>query len=269
MPRAIWNGVITFGMVSIPVGLTTAVQEKDVHFHQVHGVCGSRIRYQKFCPVCDRVVTDEELKKGYEVAKGRYVLMEAEDFEGLPVPSQHAIEVAAFVKAEEIDPIYYDRSYYVEPEAMGRKPFSLLMRALKEKGVNALAKIALRSKESLCVLRPMDGVLVLETLYYPEEIRKPSEKASPEESSGESKEFKMALSLIDLLSEEFDPAKYEDEYRKALLHRIEEKAEGHQVEQPPTEAPESNVIDLMEALRRSVEEAKKGKEKEPAHRKAS
>jgi DNA end-binding protein Ku len=254
MARAIWNGVITFGMVSIPVGLYTAVQDKDLRFNQIHEVCGSRIKQQKFCPVCDRVVESGELVKGYEYSKGSYVHLHDEDFEQLPVASKHAIEVTAFVKAEEIDPLYFDSSYYLKPEETARKPYKLLLQALRDKGVAAVGKIAMRSRENLCLLRATDEGVVLETLFYPDEIRKP-ETVALEDVQVEERELKMAETLVDYMSEEFDPQKYKDAYREALLGRIEDKVAGRQLVEAPV--PEQvQVVDLMEALRQSLEQAK-------------
>jgi DNA end-binding protein Ku len=258
LPRSIWNGVITFGMVSIPVGLTTAVSEKDISFHQLHKKCGSRIKYQKWCPHDEEVVSNDEIVKGYEYSKGNYVIMTDEDFEDVPVPSKHTIEVIAFVKSEEIDPIYYDTTYFLEAGEAGKKPFALLMKAMQGKKVQALGKIALRQKENLCVIREGDeGSVVLETLFWPDEIRK-----APDQELGDvkvdEKELKMAHSLIEMLEEEFEPEQYKDEYRKALLERIEAKVEGKEVQHAPEAAP-AKVVDLMEALKRSLEEAKKKK----------
>jgi DNA end-binding protein Ku len=254
MARAVWNGVITFGMVSIPVGLYTATQEKDLRFNQIHEVCGSRIKQQKFCPVCDRTVEGAELVKGYEYTKGMYALLNDEDFETLPVPSKSTIEVVAFVKAEEIDPLYFDSSYYLKPDDAARKPFKLLMRTLEDKKVSAVAKVAMRSKENLCLLRPGKDTVILETLYYPDEIRTP-ETTSLGDVNVDERELKMAESLVDLMMEEFEPAKYKDEYREALLERIEAKVAGKELREAPV--PEQvKVIDLMDALKQSLEQAK-------------
>lgn len=258
MARSIWNGVITFGMVSIPVGLTTAVQEKDIHFNQIHKKCGSRIKLQKWCPHDEEVVPPDEIVRGYEYSKGSYVLMTEEDFEDVPVPTKHTIEVIAFVKAEEIDPIYYDSTYYLEAGEAGKKPFALLMKAIKGKGVQALGKIALRNKESLCVIREgTGGGVVLETLFFPDEIREPVNQ-NLEDIKIDDKELKMANSLIEMLEETFDPSQYHDEYRQALMQRIEDKVAGKEVQHAPEAAP-AKVVDLMEALKRSLEEAKKKK----------
>jgi DNA end-binding protein Ku len=256
MARSIWNGVITFGMVSIPVGMSPATSEKDLRFNQIHEVCGSRIKLQKYCPVCERTVEAEELQRGYEISKGNYAIVSDEDFEALPVPSKHTIEVGAFVKAEEVDPLYFDRSYYLDPTEAGKKPLALLYRALQEKGVSAIAKIALRQKEHLCLLRPSDGTIVLETLYYPDELRQSETKI--DDVKVDDKELKMAMSLVDLLEEEFDPAKYKDEYRDALMERIEAKLHGGEIREAP-EVAEPQVVNLMDALRASLEQAQKAK----------
>jgi len=257
MARSIWNGAISFGMVSIPVRLSTAVGEKDVSFHLLHEKCGSRLKQLRNCPVCERSVENDEIVRAYEYAKGQHVVMEPEDFEKVPLPSKHRIEVESFAKAEEIDPIYYDTTYYLEPEDVGRKPYALLVKALTDKGVVAVGKVALRHKESLCLIRPSGGKLVIETLYYPDEIRKPEEFSVDLDAIGE-KELAMADSLVDLLQEPFDPSKYHDAYREALLEVIEAKMQGGEVRAQP-EVAETGVIDLMDALRASVEAAKRKK----------
>lgn len=262
MARSIWNGLITFGMVSIPVKLFVATESKDVSFNQLHAECHGRLKQLRWCPVCEREVAWGEIVRGYEYAKDQYVVLADEDFERLPLPSQRVIELSAFVRAEEIDPVYYEKSYYLEPDQAGVKPYTLLMRALREKGLTAVAKIALRNKERLCALRPLDGTLMLETLYYPDELRvqRGVELADIQVSE---RELEMAYQLIDLLSEPFDPAKYRDEYRAALMEIIEAKLAGQEVVEAPAPA-EAKVTDLMAALQASVEAAMKRKELELA-----
>jgi DNA end-binding protein Ku len=261
--RPIWNGAISFGMVVIPVKLFTATESKDISFHLIHEECGSRIKQVRWCPVDDREVPYDELARGYEYAKGEHVLLSEEDFEKLPLASKHTIELNAFVDAKQIDPIYYEKSYYLEPTEVGVKPYALLMRALEEKGLTAVAKLAIRNKERLCALRPADGTLMLETLYYPDEIR--AERTQIEDVKVSDAELKMAFSLIDAYSEDFAPEKYHDEYREALMELIEAKLQNREVVEQPEPAA-SNVTDLMAALRASVAAAKKakGEEKEPA-----
>jgi DNA end-binding protein Ku len=246
-------------MVTIPVGLHSATEEKEVHFNQLHKDCGARVRYQKVCPVHEKVLNPEEIERGFEISKGRYVVVTDKELDGLPIPSKHTIEVTAFVKTEEIDPLYFDRPYFIEPSDAGKKPLALLVRALTEKGVAALAKVALRNRETLCLLRVSSGSLILELLHWPDEIRKPVSQVDMEEKV-DPKQLKMAESLIDLLADSFDPSNYHDEFRETLKSLIEAKAQGQPVTESPTEEP-AKVIDLMEALRRSVEAAKGQKRK--------
>ncbi|HYU21294.1 MAG TPA: Ku protein [Chloroflexota bacterium] len=260
MPRAIWNGVITFGIVSIPVKLYAATESKDVSFNQLHRECHSRIKQRRWCPVCEREVDNEEIVKGYQYAKDQYVVLTDDDFERLPVASKHTIQLAAFVEAKEIDPVFHEKSYYLEPDEVGLKPFALLMRALKMKELTALANIAIRQKERLCALRSFNGTMMLDTLYYPDEIRIERHRQLPEEQVPE-RELQMALSLIDLLSDEFDPQKYHDNYREALMEVIEAKLQGAEVVEAAP-APATNVTDLMAALKASVDAVKKRKESE-------
>lgn len=257
MPRSIWNGVISFGVVSIPVKLYTATEDKDISFNLLHKECGARLKQLRWCPVHERSVEWGEVVRGYEYARDEYVVMSEEDFEKLPLPSKHTVELSAFVKAEEIDPIYYQKTYYLEPDERGAKPFALLMKALKEKQLTGLAKIAIRNKEQLCALRPVDGTLALETLFYPDEIREAPTEISDVDVS--EREMEMAFTLIDLLSEPFDPTKYKDEYREALMQVIDAKLEGEEVRGVPTPQP-TKIPDLMSALKASVEAAKKGRE---------
>ncbi len=254
MPRSIWNGVISFGMVSIPVKLLTATDSRDVSFNLLHADGGHRIKQQRWCPVHERAIEWGDVVRGYEYAKDEYVVMEDADFEKLPLPSKQTVELSAFVKADDIDPIYYEKSYYLEPDEKGVKPFALLMRALDEKGLTGIAKIAIRNKEQLCALRAMDGTLVLETLLYPDEIRAAPEEVGDVEVS--KKELDMAFKLIDLMTEEFEPGQHKDEYREALMRVIEAKLEGMELEEAVVATP-AKVTDIMSALKKSVAAAKK------------
>ena len=258
-PTSIWNGVISFGMVSIPVKLYTATRSKDISFHLLHKDCGTRLQQLRWCPTHERPVEWDEVSRGYEYAREEHVVLTEEDFEKLPLPSKQTVELSAFVKAEEIDPVYYEKSYYLEPDAKGMKPFALLMTALREKNLTGIAKIAVRNKEQLCALRPMDGTLILETLYYPDELR--VEKTELPNVKISEKELEMAYTLIDLLSEEFEPEKYKDEYREALMKVIEAKLEGEELPEVAAAGP-AKVTDIMSALKASVEAAKKRKKGE-------
>ncbi len=261
MPRSIWNGVISFGMVSIPVKLFTATESKDISFHLLHEECNSRLKQLRWCPVCEHEVEWGQIVRGYEYAREQHIVLSDEDFEKLPLPSKHTVELTAFVQAQEIDPVFYEKSYYLEPEETGIKPFALLMRALREKQLTAIAKIAVRNKERLCALRPLDGTLILETLYYPDEIRVQKGTELPEIEVSE-RELSMAFTLIDLLSEPFAPEKYGDDYRQALMAVIQAKLEGQEIVETP--AAPAKVTDLMAALKASVEAAKKRREDEGA-----
>lgn len=255
MPRSIWNGVISFGMVSIPVKLFSATENKDISFHQVHEKCKTRIREQKYCPHCDRKVEYEELEKGYEYGKGQYITVSKDDLEALPLPAKHNIEVSSFVKLEEIDPIYFEKSYYLEPDEAATRPFTLFMKAITEKGMIGIGTIAIRNKERLCALRAVEGTLVMETLLYPDEIRIDFEEKLPKVDISK-KELAMAESLIDLMASDFDPEEYKDHYRNALKKLIEAKLEGQEIEVPAVPTSTGKVVDLMEALRVSVENVK-------------
>jgi len=244
-------------MVSIPVKMYSATENKDIAFHQVHDKCETRIRYQKYCPHCDRVVETDEIDKGYEFAKGQYVILEEEDFEQLPLPSKHTVEVSSFVKIEQIDPIYFEKSYYLEADEAATRPFALFMRALTDMDMVAIATVTLRNKERLCALRAMGSALILDTLLYPDEIRVTGEEDLPNVRINE-KELQMAEHLIELMQTDFDPEQYKDHYRQALRKVIDAKLEGKEIV-IQEEAPKAKVVDLMEALRASVENMKSGK----------
>lgn len=256
--RAIWTGVITFGMVSIPVKLYSATENKDISFNQLHRDCKGRIKQQTFCPTCDRKIEYDEIEKGYEYGKDQYVVITKEDLEKLPVPNKNVVEVTSFIRQDEIDPIYYDKNYYIEPDPAAKKPFALFLKAMKEKDVVAVASIALRSKQRLCALRLLDGTLMLNTLLYPDEIRVQRGTPLPDVQLSD-KEMAMANSLIDLMTSDFEPEQLKDSYREALLTTIEAKLEGKEVVEAPA-APTSNVVDLMDALKASMEAMKAQKE---------
>jgi DNA end-binding protein Ku len=267
MARSIWNGVVSFGMVSIPVKLYTATDSKDISFNQLHKKCGSRLKQLRWCPVDEEEVPYEEIDRGYQYSKDQYVVLDDADFEKLPLPSKHTIELSAFVKADDIDPVYYEKSYFVEPEETGLKPYALLMRALQKKGLTAVAKIAIRNKERLCALRPYDGTLMVETLYYPDEVRVQKGGEVPSVKVSE-KEMQMAFSLIELMEEDFKPAQYTDNYREALMEVINAKLQGAEIVEAPA-PPRGKVVDLMTALKASVDAAKTGRKAAPAAKRAA
>ncbi len=258
MARSIWSGIISFGMVSIPVKLFTATESRDISFNQLHNECHGRVKQLRWCPIHEREVAFDELERGYEYTKGQYVVLTDEDFQNLPLPSKRTIELAAFVDESEIDPIFYEKTYYLEPDEMGRKPMALLLRTMEQKGLTAIAKIAIRNKERLCALRVTDGTLMLETLYFPDEIRAADFPERPDIDVSE-QELAMASSLVDLLAKPFAPEEFHDTYREALMATIEAKIQGQEIAEVP-EAPAAGVIDLMAALKASVDAAKQRKD---------
>ncbi len=255
MPRAIWKGAVSFGMVSIPVKLYTATEEKDVAFHMLHRKDHARIRQQRYCPEDEAVIEWNDIVKGYEIAPDQYVVMEPEDFDKVPVDTAHAIEITDFVPLAQIDPIYYQKTYYLEPEKIGAKPFALLREVLKDSKLVALAKVTLRQKEQLCTLRLYEHTIALETMFYADEIRGTDALDVPEAGDLCERELAMAKSLVEMLTGDFHPEQYTDNYRAALLELIERKAEGEEIKRPAPVA--GKVTDLMEALRQSIDAAKR------------
>src|SRR5712691_6316695 len=256
MPRTMWKGAISFGLVSIPVGLYPATEEKTLRFNQLHDKDHGRIKYQRICSKCGEEVTFEHIVKGYEYEKDQYVVLEDEDFDAVPVESSRAIDIVQFVEIEDIDPIYYQKSYYLVPEDTGLKAYTLLRRAMQEDGRVAIAKIALREKEHLAALRFKDNVFVLETMFWPDEIRAADFETLERKIQIRPQEVQMAKSLIDNLTEDFKPEQFRDEYREALLGIIEKKVAGEEIE-VVKEPEETKVVDLMEALKASVAATKK------------
>ncbi len=258
--RSIWKGAISFGLVTIPVKLYSATEEKDVSFHQVRRSDGSRVKYKRVAAEDGEEVAYGDIAKGYELPSGETVVLTDEDFTGLPLATSRAIDVLQFVPLEQVDPIYFAKSYYLEPDKSGVKPYVLLRDALEQSGRVALVKVALRNRESLATLRVRDGVFVLETMLWPDEVRRPDFAFLEEQVEVRSRELAMAGSLIETLSGEFDPSAYKDSYREALEAVIEAKIAGREVVRPSDTQPTvGTVVDLMAALRASVEAAKKGR----------
>ena len=255
--RAIWKGLVSFGMVAIPVKLYTATESKDIAFVTLHRECNTRLRHRRFCPSHEMEVEASEVARAYEFAKEQYVIMEEGDFENLPVPSAHTIEITQFCDLSSIDPISFQRTYVLEPDAMGIKPFYLMKQALENTNRVALAKVSLRQKEHICCLRPFEHGLTMHTMFYPDEIRGNNELDLPEERTSITEaEMAMATMLIDQLTAPYDAAGLQDEYRLALERVIEGKL-GAQMPVAPAPVAPSRVTDLMEALRASVAAAKK------------
>ena len=264
MAKAIWSGSISFGMVTIPVRLFSATKSKDISFHLLHSTCGTRLKQVRWCPTDEEEVPWNETVRGYEYAKDQYVTLTDKDFDRLPLPSKHVIDLSAFVEEKEIDPVFYERSYYLEPGERAEKPYSLLLRALEKKSLTAIASITLRKKEQLCALRPREGAIMLETLFYPDEVVQ-ERGVDLSGTKVTDRELDMAFALIELLRKPFDPSEYHDHYREALAELIEAKLEGKEVVKAPP-VKETRVIDLADALRRSVEAARKGAKPKAASR---
>ena len=269
--RAIWKGAVSFGLVSIPVKLYTATEEKDVSFHQVHRDDGGRIRYKRVCQVDGEEVQYSDIAKGYELPSGETVILTDDDLADLPLATSRVVDVLSFVPLEQVDPIYFAKTYFLEPDKTATKPYILLRDALEKADSVALVKVAIRTRESLGTLRVRDGVLVLETMIWPDEVRTPDFAFLDEDIKVRQQELAMAESLIESMSGDFDPEQYTDDYRQALQEVIEAKIEGREVvEQPVEEEETGSVVDLMAALRASVDAAKKSRgessssSKEPA-----
>jgi DNA end-binding protein Ku len=258
--RSIWKGAISFGLVSIPVKLFSATEERSVSFHQVHREDGGRIKYKRVCSIDGEEVPYSDIAKGYELPSGEVVVLTDEDFDELPLSTSRSIDVLQFVPLEQVDPIYFAKTYYLEPDGAGAKPYVLLRQALEDSGRVALVKLALRQRESLAALRVRDGVFVLEMMLWPDEIRPADFGFLSEDVDVRSQELAMAQSLIETLSGDFDPTQYADDYREALEKLIEAKVEGREVVQPtPAAGEDAPVVDLMAALRASVAAAKESR----------
>jgi DNA end-binding protein Ku len=269
--RPIWKGAISFGLVTIPVKLYAATEEKDIRFHLLHKEDGGRIEMKRVCSLDGKEVAWDDLVRGFEIAKGEYVVLTPEEIEEAKPDSATTIDIGDFVELTEIDPIYFEKTYYLEPTEVGAKPYSLLRRALEETERIAVARVVIRTKERLATLRPYDGTLALETMFWPDEIRSTDALDLPEgrETEVSAKEMQMARSLVDNLSGKFEPAAYRDEYRIALEQLIEQKQKGEQ-RVARRRKTEPSVTDLMDALRQSVEASRARKDSSgAAPRKAS
>jgi len=258
-PRSMWKGAISFGMVVIPVKLYSATEEKAVHFNQIHRDCNTRIQMPRWCPNCDRKVEQAEIVKGYPVGDDQFVLMEEADFASLPVKSLKTIDVVAFVEGGQIDPRHYNKPYFLAPEDAGTKAFSLFLQAMAKVNVVGICKLGYREREHLATIRAFGGVILLQTLYYADELRNPDEVAKKMADVSD-KEMEMAITLLQTLqAPNANLGQYEDEYRTALLDRIQAKLNGQPitVAETPQEEPQ---MDLVDALMASINAEKKAKE---------
>jgi DNA end-binding protein Ku len=253
------SGTISFGLVAIPVKLyTTGESSTGVSFNQVHKKCGTRIQYRYYCPTDDELIGRDEIAKGYEFAKGQYVLFEDDELKALNPPATNTIEITEFVPLDRVDPIYFEKSYYLGPDKGGARPYKLLAKAMRDSGRAALAKYAARGKDYLVLLRPFEEGLIMQQLRYPEEIRAFSE-VPVGEAEVKAAELKLALQLVDqIASETFKPARYKDEVSARVRELIERKVAGEDIVSAPEEAPKAQIIDLMAALKASLGDGDEG-----------
>jgi len=254
MASTVWKGYISFGLVSVPVRLYAAAREEHVSFNQLHEVCGSRIKQQTFCPVCQRVVERNELVKGYQVDRDSYVLVTSEELKTLEADSSEAMEIAQFVSLSEVDPIYYRASYYSAPEDPGRKAYGLLLQAMEKLNVAAIAKVTLHSREQIVLMRPYHEGIILHTLYFPAEVREIAEYGKAETKNLQKPEIELAEQFIRQLTAKFEPEQYKDEYQQRVLDLVETKRAGQVVAGQPQKPKLAPVIDLMDALKKSIAE---------------
>lgn len=267
--HTMWKGSISFGLVNIPIKMFASTDDKDIKFKYLHKECRTPIKQQRTCPTCEREVEWNDIVKGFEYEPGRFVIIEDEEIEAIKPDATKAIEILDFVNLSEIDPIYFNKSYYLSPQDTGGKAYHLLRQAMNDSGKIGIAKITIRTKESLAALRVYKNLLVLETIFYPDEIRAVElVPGVPDNIKLEQKELDMAVHLIDNLTTEFAPEKYKDEYRESLQELIAKKIEGEEIE-IAKEPPRRNIIDLMQALQASIEETEKvqkGKKKQARNR---
>ena len=259
MPRSIWTGAISFGLVNVPVKLYSAVSKKTVRFHQLHAEDGVRIQQKRVCPADGEEVPWDDIVKGYEISPDRYVVVTSEELEALDPKKTKTIDIEEFVDLEEIDPLYYDHPYYLLPGQGAAKPYKLLADAMRDANKVAIARVVIRTKEQLVAIRPLGEVLAMATMNFADEVVDPDsfDEAPGDDIDTTKRELEMARQLIENLTAEFEPGKYHDEYREAVLGMIERKAEGEEIVlQPVSEEPEK-VPDLMAALEASLAAAKK------------
>ncbi|WP_025685257.1 Ku protein [Paenibacillus maysiensis] len=254
--HTVWKGAISFGLVHVPVKMFSATEDKDISMRYIHKECGSPLSYVRKCPVCDKEVEWEEIGKGYEYEKGKFVMFDKEELEQISGQADKNIVILDFVDLQEIDPIYFQKTYYLSPDQAGSNAYKLLMNAMKDTGKIGIAQISIRSKSSLAAIRVLDECLAIETMFYPDEIRPVSQVPNlPGQEEVKEKELTMAKMLIEQLSTPFDAAKYTDQYRERLLDLIQHKVAGEEIRIAPSQ-PQTNVVDLMAALQASIEAVK-------------
>jgi DNA end-binding protein Ku len=248
-----WKGSISFGLVNIPVKMFAATEDRDIHFKYIHKKCKTPVKNERVCPTCNEKITPDDIVRGYEYEPGHFVIIEDQDIDAIKPASAKTVEILDFVNLKEIDPIYFEKSYYLSPqETGGSKAYNLLRKAMDDTGRIGVARITIRDKQSLAILRVVSNILVLETIFFPDEVRDIRQiPGIPENAGVDERELTMAEQLIENLTAEFKPEKYKDDYREALFEMIQKKIEGEEIVSAP-EAPQRNVIDLMAALQASL-----------------
>jgi DNA end-binding protein Ku len=264
VPRAIWSGAISFGLVNVPIKLFTATSQKDVRFHQLHDKDGARIQQKRVCSKDGEEIANEHIVKGYEVSRDKYVVITPEELDALDPKASRTIDILDFVDLDEIDPVYFDATYYMVPEKGAAKAYALLLEAMRKSNKVAIARVVLRQKQHLVALRPLKNALSMETMLYADEVVSPETlEGLPEDIEVTDRELAMAQQLIDSLADDFKPERYKDDYRERVLDMIERKAEGQEIVVAEEEEEQAPVVDLMAALEASLAAAKTRREAEP------
>jgi len=265
MAATVWKGHLTFGLISVPIRLFSAARSERLSFNQLHKECHSRIRQPLYCPTCERMVERTEIVKGYEYEKEQYVLFNDEELEKMAPASAKTMEILEFVRLAEVDPLFFDTSFYAVPEEAGRKAYYLLVKTMEESGYAAIAKVAMHQREYTVVVRPREGGLTMHSMYYENEIRKVEEYGEPADVEVKPQEVKLAQQLVESLAADFEPKKYHNEYQEQLKGLIETKVKGQEVTAPP-ERQLAPVIDLMDALKKSLAEREGSTPRKPPAR---
>ncbi len=254
--RPLWNGTLAFGLVVIPVRLYAATERKAPSFNMLHKICGTPIKYLKWCSTCNKEVEPDQIAKAYQYSKGEYVTITDDEMESIPGSEAHSIEIMDFVNLTEVDPVYYEKSYFLEPREGAEKAYALLLSSMSQEGKVAVARVSIRAKETLAMVRVFrDRFIMLETMYWADEVRAGEELKTASDAGLDERERTMATTLISALSAPFEPAKYENRQRRAMTDMIQSKIQGRQIVRQPAKAG-GQVIDLMEALRKSLEKTK-------------
>ncbi|WP_185184281.1 Ku protein [Bacillus subtilis] len=265
--HTMWKGSISFGLVNIPIKLYAATEDKDIKLRSLHKEDHAPIKYEKVCTNCEKTLSPDEIVKGYEYVKGKYVVLTDEDLKSLKQEHEEkAVEIVDFVQLQEIDPIFFNRSYFVGPGDNGTKAYTLLREALRSTGKIGIANLTIRSKQQLAILRVYENCIVMESIHYPDEVRSAAHVPGvPDQSNVNDKELQTAITLIDELTAEFEPEKYEDTYRQALLQRVNDKLENKETAVTPDKAPpREDVIDLVSALQASIDRTRRPNRETPA-----